>query len=54
MIPLGVLNLAAVIFVLSLDIPRWWLAPVTIAFLLAAAAWNAKAVSQRSRVLASA
>lgn len=52
MIPLGVLNLAAVIFVFSLDIPRWWLAPVTIAFLLGAAAMNAKAVSNRSRVLA--
>ncbi len=55
MIPLGVLNLAAVIFVMSFDnIPRWTLAPVTIAFLLAAAALNAKAVATRSRQLASA
>lgn len=55
MIPLGVLNLAAVIFVFSFEsIPRWWLAPVTIAFLLAAAGLNARAVSQRSRNLASA
>ena len=55
MIPLGVLNLAAVIVVLSFDdIPRWVLAPITIAFLLGAAAMNAKAVSNRSRALASA
>lgn len=53
MIPLGLLNLAAVIVVLSFDIPRWWLAPVTIAFLLGAAAINAKSVSDRSRALGS-
>jgi NADH-quinone oxidoreductase subunit H len=52
MIPLGLLNLAAVVVVLSFDYSRWWLAPVTIAFLLAAAALNAKAVSDRSRALA--
>ena len=53
MIPLGVLNLAAVIVVLSFDdIPRWVLAPITIAFLLGAAALNARAVAQRSRILA--
>ena len=53
MIPLGVLNLAAGIVVLSFDdIPRWVLAPITIAFLLGAAALNARAVAQRSRILA--
>lgn len=52
MIPLGLLNLAAVVVVLSFDLSRWWLAPVTIAFLLGAAALNAKAVSDRSRILA--
>ena len=55
MIPLGVLNLAAVIVVLSFDdIPRWVLAPITIAFLLGAGAMNARAVTNRSRALASA
>jgi len=52
MIPLGLLNLAVVIVTLSLDIPRWWLAPVTVAFLLMAAALNAKSVADRSRQLA--
>lgn len=53
MIPLGVLNLAAVITIFSLDLPRWWLGPITIGFLLAAAAVNALAVSRHSRSLAS-
>jgi NADH-quinone oxidoreductase subunit H len=52
MIPLGLLNLAVVIVTLSLDIPRWWLAPITVAFLLMAAALNAKSVADRSRQLA--
>lgn len=54
MIPLGVLNLAAVIVVLSLDISPYWLAPLTLAFLFAAAGLNARAVTQRSRMLATA
>ncbi|MGN6135693.1 MAG: NADH-quinone oxidoreductase subunit NuoH [Aureliella sp.] len=52
MIPLGLLNLAAVVVVLSFDLSRWWLAPITIGFLMAAAAWNAKVVADRSRTLA--
>ena len=52
MIPLGLLNLAAVVVVLSFDLSRWWLAPITIAFLLGAAGLNAKAVADRSRLLA--
>lgn len=50
MIPLGVLNLAAVIVVLSFDFSRWWLAPITLGFLLGAAALNARGVTQRSRM----
>ncbi len=52
MIPLGLLNLATVIVVLSLDWPRWLLAPVTIVFLLVAASLNAKSVTGRSQSLA--
>lgn len=52
MIPLGLMNLAAVIVVLSFDIAHWVLAPVTIAFLMAAGLLNAKAVTARSDALA--
>jgi NADH-quinone oxidoreductase subunit H len=59
LIPLGLLNAAAVIVVISfassdaaLEVARWILTPLSLIFLVAAAALNAKSVTERSRALA--
>jgi len=52
LIPLGIANFLGLVIVLSLDLPRWTLAPYSIALLFASALINARQVTKRAKDLA--